>query len=92
MYKNMFTKVQHSIQSSEFRKNLSKYLKEAQKQPLVVSANRGSDTSVVLSSEHYNILVETYEDMIDTKELTKLVRQDDGTRVSFAEVKKKHGV
>jgi hypothetical protein len=88
----MFTKIHNLIPSSDFRKNLSKYFKEAKKHPLVISTSRAGDTSVVLSSELYNKLVESYEDMVDAKELTQLVKEDDGGHVSWSDVKKRHAI
>lgn len=88
----MFTKIHNLIPSSDFRKNLSKYLKDAKKHPLVISTSRGGDTSVVLSSKLYNMLVETYEDMIDARELVRLVETDNGGHVAWEDVKKRHVV
>jgi PHD/YefM family antitoxin component YafN of YafNO toxin-antitoxin module len=88
----MFTKIQNFISASDFRKNLSKYFKEAKESPLIISTGRGGEVSVVLGSELYNKLVEVYEDVMDSKELTQLVHEDKGGHVSWKDVKKRHAL
>jgi len=58
----MLTKIQKNIGISELRKNLSKYLNNAKKEPLVVSLGRGKDLRVVVDVNLYNSLIEAYED------------------------------
>lgn len=58
----MLTKIQKNIGISELRKNLPKYLKDAKKEPLVVSLDRGKDLRVVVGVDLYNSLIEACED------------------------------
>ncbi|HEC30396.1 MAG TPA: type II toxin-antitoxin system Phd/YefM family antitoxin [Candidatus Yonathbacteria bacterium] len=58
----MLTKVQKNIGISELRENLPKYLRDAKKEPLVVSLNRGKDLRVVVDVDLYNNLIEACED------------------------------
>ena len=88
----MLTKIHSLIRVSDFRKNLSKYLKESKTKPLVVSTDRGGDTRVLMSSKLYNKLVETYEDHIDAHELEGLVKKGDKRSVSLNELKQKYDV
>ena len=87
----MLTKIHNLIRVSDFRKNLSKYLKESKTKPLVVSTDRGGDTRVLMSSTLYNKLIETYQDHIDTRELESLVKEDDSEGVLLSELKQKYG-
>jgi len=88
----MITKVQKYINASDFRKNLSRYLKSAKKNPLVISTDRGKDTRVVLDADLYNELVEAYENQIDAECLVKLAKTDQGERISWDKMKKQHGM
>ncbi len=84
----MLTKIPKIVQASEFRKNLSQYLKNAKNNPVVVSTERGGDSRVVLSADLYNKLIEFYHNSVDARELIKLVEVDDGERISLSELEK----
>ena len=88
----MLTKIHTSIQTSELRKNLSKYLRAAKSSPLVISTERGGGTRVIISSVLYNKLIEAYEDSVDSAELERLVQEDTGGRVTLKALKAKHGL
>jgi hypothetical protein len=77
----MLYKLPKTIQVSELRKNLAGHLRHAEKEPVIVSTDRGANTRVILSSGLYNKLIEVYEDYIDARELTALVKNDTGKRI-----------
>lgn len=81
-------KIPKTVGITDFRKNLSNYFKKAVGgEPVVIS---NSDRQVVmLDADAYNILVEMYEDYVDSEELTKAVKEAKDF-VSFDAVKKKH--
>lgn len=83
----MLTKVHDFIQASELRKNLSRYLKDAKKKPVIVSTDRGGSSRVIIDVSLYNKLVETYENYQDTRELMRLIKKDDGKRVPWESVR-----
>ena len=60
---------------------MASHLAGAKKKPLVVSARRGGDSFVVLSIDAYNKLVEAWEDEQDAKELTRLVKLNEGKKL-----------
>ncbi len=86
----MLTKIQKNIGISELRKHLPKYLKDAKKEPLVVSLDRGKNIRVVLDVNLYNSLLEFHEDYQDAKELEKLKKNDNGERLDWTDVKNKY--
>ena len=86
----MLTKIKKNIGVSEFRKDISKYLKQAKDEPVVVSLNRGKDSRVVIDTELYNYFIDMAEDSQDAQELIKLKKKDTGERVSWEDVKKKY--
>ena len=88
----MITKVQKYINVADFRKNLSRHLKNAKNNPLVISTNRGKDTRVVLDTDLYNELVEAYENQIDSECLVKLVKTDERGKISWGKIKSQHGM
>ena len=88
----MLTKIHNLICVSDFRKNLSKYLKESKTKPLVVSTDRRGDTRVLMSSTLYNNLIEAYEDHADARELEDLIGEDNGEGILLCELKQKCGV
>ena len=83
----MLTKIPKTIQSSELRKNLARYLKASDKAPVFVSKERGSSTSVLISSDIFNKFVEAYEDAIDARDFMELKKNDDGVRIPWSVVK-----
>ena len=83
----MLTKIPKSIPASELRKNLSQYLKDAKKNPVVISTDRGNDARVMIDAETYNKLIEAYEDLSDAEELDRLVKNDSGDRISWDKIK-----
>jgi len=83
----MLNKVQNLIKSSELRKNLAEYLKRSATEPIVVTAGHSAGNRVLLDSELYNKLVETYEDYQDAELLEELVAADDGERISWEDLK-----
>jgi prevent-host-death family protein len=88
----MLTKIPKIIQVSEFRKNLAGYLRQAKQGPVVISAERGGDNRVILSAETYNKLIGTYEDRVDSQELTRLVNEDKGKSISWKDLRIKTSV
>lgn len=84
----MLTKVHNLIRSSELRKNLSKYLKDAETDPVVITSNRGGGTRVILNAPLYNKLLESYMDYQDTEELKNLVANDEDSRKSWDDIQK----
>lgn len=88
----MLTKIHSLIRVSDFRKNLSKYLKDSKTKPLVVSTDRGGDTRVLMSSTLYNKLVEIYEEHIDARELESLVKENKEECISLDKLKQKYDV
>lgn len=84
----MLTKVHNSIQATDFRKNLAKYLKASKKNPLVISVDRGGETRVIMNSALYNLLIEAYRDDVDAIELERLIAEDTGERIAWRDVKK----
>lgn len=85
----MLTKIKKNIGVSEFRKDISKYLKKAKDEPIVVSLNRGKDSRVVLDTDLYNYFVDIAEGYQDAQEFIKLKKNDKGERVSWEDLKKK---
>jgi len=85
----MLTKIKKNIGVTEFRKDISKYLKQAKDEPVVVSLDRGKEQRVVLSAELYNSFIESSEDYQDAKELMSLKKEDNGERMSWEDIKKK---
>lgn len=83
----MLTKIPKTIQSSELRKNLARYLKASDKAPVFVSKERGSATSVLISSDIFNKFVEAYEDAIDARDILEWKKNDDGVRIPWSVVK-----
>jgi len=83
----MLTKIPKSIQASELRKNLARYLKVADKEPVVVSKERGGGSSVIIGSEIYNKMIEDYEDAIDARDFLELKKNDAGERIPWSVVK-----
>ena len=77
----VFQKVQKAVDVSDFRAAMASHLAGAKKKPLVVSARRGGDSFVVLSIDAYNKLVEAWEDEQDAKELTRLVKLNEGKKL-----------
>jgi len=82
----MLHQVHNFIKSSELRQNLAKYLKLSADEPVVVAAGHSAGSRVIVDSELYNRLVETYEDYQDAELLEQLVAADDGERVSWKDV------
>ena len=72
----MIDKIPEIVRTSELRKNLSHYIKQSAKQPVVISTDRGGDSRVLLGRGLYNELVEAYEDMEDRQELEHRVEQE----------------
>lgn len=68
----MITKIPNFIRASDFRQHLAKYLKLAEKEPVVISTDRGGSASVVINAEIYNKLVDAYEDATDARVLANL--------------------
>lgn len=69
----MLSKIPQFVSTSELRTNLAKYLRHAKKEPVLISAERGKSTGVIMSATLYNTLLEAYEDSMDVRELTTLV-------------------
>ena len=88
----MYTKIPEITSVSEFRSNLSNYMDKVKSRPVFISVHRGKDTRVILDSKMYNELIEMYEDYCDSKTLIKMKKEDDGTRISWGDIKKKHGL
>ena len=88
----MLTKIEKHIGISDFRKHLSRYFKDAKKKPLIVAANRGNDTRVVIDVDLYNELIDAYEDRRDAECLNKLVTNEKEGGIPWQETKKEHGV
>lgn len=92
----MLTKIPKTIQSSEFRKNLSKYLKESNKEPVFVSTERGAGSSVLISAEAYNKLVDLYDTELDEEEREALAKGrknfENGNFLTLHDVKSKLGI
>lgn len=84
----MATKIEKQIPISEVRANMAKYFKNAEKNPVIVSLERGRSTRVILSSKFYNELMEAYEDKRDAGELAALKKTHKGAFVSWSKVKK----
>lgn len=85
----MLTKIPQIIPVSELRKNLAGYLRQAKQGPVVISADRGGDSRVILTAETYNKLIETYEDRVDSEELARLVHENKGKSISWKDLKVK---
>ncbi len=83
----MLTKIPKTIQSSELRKNLARYLKDSDKSPVFVSKERGSGSSVLIGADIYNKMIEAYEDAIDARDFLELKKNDDGERIPWSAVK-----
>lgn len=84
----MLTKIHNFIRASDLRKNLGHYLKQAKNEPIVVAAERGGETRVILDSALYNKLIEAYEDWADARELAQLVEEDSGEYVALENLKR----
>ena len=76
---------------SNFRKDLALYIKKAQREPVIVSTT-GGGSRVLLDVDLYNMLVEAYEDHKDSKALSKAIANDNGTRYSLGDIKKRYGI
>ena len=87
-----FTKVQKQISISDFRRNMATYFKRAAKKPVFLSGGHSGEPRVVLGMDLYNKFLEAYEDEQDARELAQLVCEDDRSRVSLGELKKKYGL
>lgn len=86
----IFTKIHKPIQVAELRKHLAHYLRSAEKEPVVVSTERGADARVIVSTGVYNKLVEAYQDHADAKTLERLVGKERGTaRMAWKTAKRK---
>lgn len=85
----MLTQVQKLVKVSELRRNLSKYLSQSATDPVVVSAGHASGSRVLLDSELYNRLLESFENNEDADVLESLVAADSGERIAWDDVKKK---
>lgn len=67
---------------------MAKYFKNAEKNPVIVSLERGRSTRVILSSKFYNELMEAYEDKQDAEELAVLKKTHKGTLIPWSKVRK----
>jgi prevent-host-death family protein len=83
----MLSKIPQFVSASELRQHLAKYLVRAKKEPVVISTDRGANASVLMSAAMYNTLLEAYEDMIDTRELTELVLGQKGKPMKWNRAK-----
>jgi prevent-host-death family protein len=83
----MLSKIPQFISASELRMHLAEYLHRAKKEPVIVSTDRGANASVILSATMYNTLLEAYEDAIDARELTKLVKQEHSKPIKWNRAK-----
>lgn len=83
----MLTRIHKTIASSDLRRDLATHLKHADKEPVIISKNRGRGMNVLLSSVAYNELVDAYEELNDSRELISLVKNESGKRVSWSQVK-----
>jgi hypothetical protein len=92
----MLTKIPKTIQSSELRKNLARYLKASDKAPVFVSKERGNGSCVLIGSDIYNKLVGVYEEEMDEDEKKALIkgRRDfkNGNFLTIHEVRTKLGI
>jgi PHD/YefM family antitoxin component YafN of YafNO toxin-antitoxin module len=88
----MITKVPKTVRTSDLRKDLAKYMREAAIEPIVISTDRGGDSRVLLGSDLYNTLVEAYEDLADRATLEERIAKDDGSRTGIASLRTKYGV
>ena len=75
-----FAKVPKTLGVSDFRADLAAHLAEAKKHPIVIADRRGDESFVVLSTEAYNKLVETWEDEQDGLELERLIKANKGKK------------
>ena len=85
------SKIRKPIGISNFRKDLALYIKKAQREPVIVSTT-GGGSRVLLDVDLYNMLVEAYEDHKDSKALSKAIANDNGTRYSLGDIKKRYGI
>ena len=83
----MLSKIPKFVTTSELRKNLAKYLKHARKEPVLISIDRGERRGVILSDTTYNMLLEAFENMTDSRELTRLVDAGQKKPVQWNRVK-----
>lgn len=75
-----FQRIEKPIGISDFRSAMARSFARAKTQPLVVSARRGEDSFVVLSVDAYNKLIEERENTIDSRELSRLVKEQKGKK------------
>jgi prevent-host-death family protein len=83
----MLSKIPQFVSASELRQHLAKYLTRAKKEPVVISTDRGANASVLMSATMYNTLLESYEDMIDARELSELVVSQEGKPIKWNRAK-----
>jgi PHD/YefM family antitoxin component YafN of YafNO toxin-antitoxin module len=83
----MLTKIHKTIASSDLRRDLALHLKNADKEPVIISKNRGRGANVLLSTAAYNTLVDAYEELTDSRELISLVSKETGKRVEWTQIK-----
>ncbi|MEK7607327.1 MAG: type II toxin-antitoxin system Phd/YefM family antitoxin [Patescibacteria group bacterium] len=83
-----FTKIQKTVGVSDFRASIPAYLKQAKENPVIISANRGEDPFVLLSADAYNKLVEARELEIDSRELAKLIKEDNGKEIPWEKIRR----
>jgi len=67
---------------------MAKYFKNAEKNPIIVSLDRGKSSRVILSSKFYNELMEAYEDKQDAEEMTILKKTHRGAFIPWNKIKK----
>lgn len=83
-----FTKIQKIVGVSDFRASLSTYLKKAKENPVIITANKGDEPFVLLSADAYNKLVEARELEIDSRELAKLIKEDNGKEIPWEKIRR----
>ena len=88
----MITKIQQQIGVSQFRRGLSRYLKQSKRTPVIVTTTRTGEARVLIDTALYNTLVTAYEHEQDGELLTKLASGERGKRHAWESVKKKHGI